>query len=594
MTTTLHQLRTPIVAVLGHVDAGKTSFLDNVRSTNVAAKEAGFITQHIGATEVPVQTIKDIAGPLVQKFGFKLSIPGLLFIDTPGHEAFTNLRERGSSIADLAVLMVDAQKGLQAQTKEAITILRNYKVPFLVCINKIDLIDGYETKPGSFLANVNTQPTYVQQKLDERVYTILGELHELGFQSERFDRVHDTTKEIALIPVCVSTGEGIPETLVFLAGLAQKFLEQNLKLEADGPGKGTCLEVRDEKGLGTTLDVILYDGKLSVGDVFVVAGKNGVIESKIRALLRPNILTDIRVAEKFVSVKDAYAATGVKISAPNLNDALAGSPFLVVKNGNEKEIIEKEVKRIKIESDNVGIILKTDTLGSLEALVKLIHSHHIKVKRADVGEITRRDVLEAAAIRAKDPYLGVIFAFNTLIQDAARKDAQLAQIPIFESNIVYSITEEYVKWVQQQEAEKNKRLLEQAIFPAKIQFLPGFAFRNSKPAVVGVRVVEGRLKNGVELMNSTGELVGRVQAIQSENESVTIAEKNAEVAVSISDAVVGRNLFENDVLYTVLTPNMLVTLKKINAQLSEDEKDLLVFVTQLNSRSSTNNVEREE
>lgn len=593
MSNEKQTLRTPIVAVLGHVDAGKTSFLDKVRSTNVAAKEAGFITQHIGATEVPVQTIKDIAGPLVQKFGFNLNIPGLLFIDTPGHEAFTNLRERGSSIADLAVLMVDAQKGLQPQTKEAMTILRNYKVPFIVCVNKIDIIDGYESHAGSFLANLAQQTHAVQAKLDERLYTILGELFTAGFQSERFDRVRDTTKEIAMIPICANTGEGLPETLVFLAGLAQKFLEQNLKLEANGPAKGTCLEVRDEKGLGTTLDVILYDGKLSVGDVFVIAGKNGVIETKVRALLRPNVLTDIRAAEKFVNVKEVYAATGVKISAPNLDEALAGSPFLVVKNGNEKEIIEKEVKRIKIESDSMGIILKTDTLGSLEALVKLVQSHQIKVKRADVGEVTRRDIMEAAAIRAKEPYLGVIFAFNTLVQDAARKDAQLASVPLFESNIVYSITEEYVKWVQTQEAEKNKRLLEQAMFPAKIQFLAGYAFRNSKPAVVGVRVLEGRLKNGIELMNEKGELIGRVQAIQSENESVNVAQKNDEVAVSISDAVVGRNLFENDILYTVLTPNMLITLKKINAQLTEDEKDLLTHITtQLTSHSSTN--EREE
>lgn len=592
MSNEKQMLRTPIVAVLGHVDSSKTTFLDKVRSTNVAAKEAGFITQHIGATEVPVSTIKEIAGTLVQKFGFNLTIPGLLFIDTPGHEAFTNLRERGSSIADLAVLMVDVNKGLQAQTKEAITILRSYKVPFVVCLSKIDLVEGYESVQGSFLANYANQSEDAKKKLDERLYMVVGQLFENGFQSERFDRVNDTTKELAIIPICAKTGEGLPEALVFLAGLAQKFLEQNLKLETEGAGKGTCLEVREEKGLGTTLDVILYDGVLRVGDPFVVAGKNGVIESKVRALMRPAILTDIRAAEKFVSVKEVYAATGIKISAPNLDEALAGSPFLVVKTGNEKEIIEKEVKRIKIESDNLGIILKTDTLGSLEALVKLIQSHQIKVKRADVGEITRRDVLEAAAIGAKEPYLGVVFAFNTTIQEVARADAQLSNVKIFESNIVYTITEEYLKWVQTQEAEKNKRLVEMALFPAKIQFLQGFAFRNSKPAVVGVRVLEGRLKNGIELMNKEGEIIGRVQAIQSENESVTIAEKNAEVAVSISDAVIGRNLFENDILYTVLTPNMLITLQKINAQLTEDEKDLLKQIQEMTSHSSKN--EREE
>ncbi len=584
-------LRTPIVAVLGHVDSGKTSFLDAVRSTHVAEKEAGFITQHIGATEVSLSTITSIAGPLVQKFGFNLTIPGLLFIDTPGHEAFTNLRERGSSIADLAVLMVDVNKGLQAQTKEAITILRSYKVPFVVCLSKIDLIEGYESKQGSFLANHAQQDERAKKRLDERLYTIVGQLFEHGFQSERFDRVQDTTKELALIPISAQTGEGLPETLVFLAGLAQKFLEQSLNVSADGPGKGTCIEVREEKGMGTTLDVILYDGVLRVGDSFVIAGKSGVIESKVRAILRPNTLTDIRVAEKFVNVKEVHAAAGIKISAPNVDEALAGSPFLVVKTGKEKEEIEKEVKRIKIESDSMGIILKTDTLGSLEALIKLIQSHAIKLKRADVGEVTRRDVLEAAAIRGKDPYLGAIFAFNTPIQEAARKDAQLAHVPLFESNIVYTLTENYLEWKKEQEKEVNKRLTEQALFPCKVQFLPGFSFRNSKPAVMGVRILEGRLKTGIQLMKKNGEIIGRVQAIQSESESIALAEKNMEVAVSVDDAVIGRSVFENEIYYAVLTPGILLTLSKMNTQLTDEEKELMQEIQTIQSQSSNNTQE---
>ncbi len=585
-TPNVNSLRTPIVAVLGHVDAGKTSFLDKVRSTNVAGKEAGFITQHIGATEVPIDTIKEISGSLVQKFGFNLTIPGLLFIDTPGHEAFTNLRERGSSIADLAVLMVDINKGLQPQTKEAITILRQYKVPFLVCLSKIDLIDGYDSQRGSFLANFLQQSPSAQKKLDEKLYTLLGQLFELGFQSERLDRVRDTTKEIALIPISSHTGEGLPETLVFLAGLAQKFLEKNLHIETNMPGKGTCLEVREEKGLGTTLDVILYEGTLHVGDPFVIAGKDGVIESKVRALLRPNVLTDIRAAEKFVQVKEVRAATGIKISAPNLEHALAGSPFLVVHTGKEKAEIESEVKRIKIDGDNIGIIIKTDTLGSLEALIKLAQSHQIKLKRADVGEVTRRDIMEAAAIRSKEPYLGVVFAFNNLVPDAVRKDAQLSNVPIFESNIVYTITETYMEWVKKQEQEKNKNLMDKALFPCKIEFLPGFAFRNSKPAVIGVKILIGRLKTGIELMNKKGEMIGRVQAIQSENESVTLATQGMEVAVSIDDAVIGRNVFENDILYSNLTSGILTTLTKIDKQLSDEEKELMTEINRIISQSS--------
>ncbi len=573
--------RTPIIAVLGHVDAGKTSFLDKVRSTNLAAKEPGLITQHIGATEIPIDLVTQIAGNLIKKFGFNLTIPGLLFIDTPGHEAFTNLRERGSSIADLGVLMVDVHKGLQAQTKEAITILRSYKVPFVVCLSKIDMVDCYDSQPGSFITNLANQSPNAQKILDERLYTIVGQLFESGFQSERFDRVQDITKELGIIPISARTGEGIPETLVFLSGIAQKFLEKNLKTETEGAAKGTVLEVRDEKGLGTTIDVILYDGTLHAGDPFVVAGKNGVIQTKVRALLRPNTVTDIRMNDKWVQVKTIRAAAGIKISAPDLEHALAGSPFLVVKNGDEAAQIEKEVSQLKIESQNNGVTLKTDTLGSLEALVKLFQTHHIPLAHADVGEITKRDIMQAAAIRAKEPYLGVVFAFNTPVPEALRKDAQLAHVKLFESNIVYSLTEEFLRWQKEEKANDQRALLEKAILPCKFQILPGFIFRNTKPAVVGVKILEGRLKNNAEVQNEKGEKKGRIQNMQVDGKTVTEATSGQEVAVSISDATMGRTLFESDILLTYITPNMRTLVEKIS--LSDEEKMLLDTITNLQS-----------
>lgn len=583
------KLRTPIIAVLGHVDAGKTSFLDKIRSTNLAAKEPGLITQHIGATEIPLPIVEQIAGNLIQKFGFKLTIPGLLFIDTPGHEAFTNLRERGSSIADLAVLIIDINKGLQAQTKEAITILRSYKVPFVVCLTKIDLVEGYESKPGSFLANQVNQDEGTKKRMDEKLYTLVGTLFEMGFNSERFDRVQDTTKELAMIPVSSITGEGLPETLVFLAGLAQRFLESNLKTQEDSPGKGTLLEVREEKGLGTTIDVILYDGILRVGDPFVVAGRNGVIQTKVRALLRPNTMTDIRMNDKWVQVKEIHAAAGIKVSAPNLETALAGSPFLVSKTGQEAAQIEKEVAQLKIDSQNIGVVIKTDTLGSLEALVKLFQTHSIPIKAANVGEVSKRDIMEAAAVKTKDPFLGVIFAFNTIMSDALQKDAEISGVKVFKSNIVYSLTEDYTKWMQEEKAKQQKEFLEKAILPCQFKVLPGFIFRNSKPAVVGVKIIEGRLKVNAEVLNEKGESLGKIQNIQVETDSVPEAKRDQEVAVSISEAVVGRSLFENDTLYTKITPGMQVLLKKVN--LSEDELTLLEKILALQSTPDTSNME---
>lgn len=576
-------IRTPIIAVLGHVDCGKTTFLDRVRSTNLAAKEAGFITQHIGATEVSLSTVKKISGNLIQKFGFNLTIPGLLFIDTPGHEAFANLRERGGSIADLAVLMVDITKGLQPQTKEAITILKKNQVPFVVCLSKIDLIERYESKKGSFLANFSEQEKQAQKNLDEKLYHILGELFKQGFQSERIDRIKDPSKEIALIPISPKTGEGIPETLVFLAGLAQKFMEKNLKLTVEGHGKGTVLEVREEKGLGTTIDVILYDGTLKVGDSFVVAGKNRVIRSKVRTLLQPNSIMDIRTAEKFISVKEVHAATGIKISAPRLGEALAGSPFLVEATGEEGSQIQMEVNRIKIDSDQIGVVVKADTLGSLEALITLLHSHSIKIKKADVGDVNKRDVSEATAIRSKEPLLGVIFAFNVTISPEIEKEAVFNQVKIFRSDIVYSISEEYLKWKEEQEKKKKENLLQRAVFPVKIKILQGFVFRKSKPAVVGIKILEGRLKNGIELMNEKGKKIGRVQNIQSKNKKVEEAKKNDEVAISIEGGVVERNLFENGVLFGIIPKGKMDLLDQLKKELTEEEKELLEKTIKLHS-----------
>src|SRR3989338_9244629 len=342
-------IRKPIITVLGHVDHGKTTFLDKIRGTAIAAREAGAITQHIGATEVPISVIRELSGELIEKYGFKIELSGLLFIDTPGHAAFTNLRKRGGSIADLAVLVVDLTQGFQPQTIEAIEILKSFKVPFIVAANKVDKIHGWASHYGTFTNSIKAQNESVQTDLDTKVYEIVGKLYELGFQSERFDRIADFTKQIPIIPVSAKLGDGIPETLLFLAGLSQRFLEKKLTINEDDPGVGTVLEIKEEKGLGKTMDVIVYDGVLSVGDEIVVGGKSGVIKAKVRALLEPKPLNEIRdPKEKFNNVKSVHAAARVKVAAPGLDQALAGSPMLVVKTGLEEQKIKDELKGLTI------------------------------------------------------------------------------------------------------------------------------------------------------------------------------------------------------------------------------------------------------
>lgn len=568
-------IRQPIITILGHVDSGKTSLLDSIRNTKVMEHEAGGITQHIGATEVPLETIEQVAGTLLQKFGFSLKIPGLLFIDTPGHEAFSNLRKRGGSIADLAVVTVDLKDGVKPQTIEAIEILKAYKTPFVVALTKIDLIQGWQSKEGSFLTNEKNQPDWIQLSLNNRLYEVVGKLFEMGFSSERFDRVTDFTKTIAIIPVCSKSKEGFPELLALLSGLSQKFLENKLKLESSGQAKGTILEVKDEKGLGKTMDVILYDGKLSVGQEIVFGSLTGPQKTKIRALLEPKPLNEIRDPhERFNNVKEVVAATGVKIAAPNLDEALAGSPILSVVDGTESEQIAAEIESVKIESDSIGPIVKCDTLGSLEAFCKLLEKTGVKPKRADVGEVTKRDVLEAAAIRDKDQYKGVIFAFNVNIQDIAKTDIENKKIKLFEGKVVYHLIEQYESWVKELTEAEKRKVLEGVILPAKFRVLPNTVFRNTKPAVVGVRVELGTIKAGLKVFNHK-ENLGQIGQIQNSGQKLDELKKDEEAAVSITDATVGRNLNEGDEVYVYLPEEQFGNYAQWKVFLTQAEINLI-------------------
>ena len=573
-------IRKPIITVLGHVDAGKTKLLDAIRGTVIAEKEAGGITQHIGATEVPIEAVKNISGELLDKYNFDLKIPGLLFIDTPGHEAFTNLRKRGGSIADLAVLVVDIQKGLQNQTIEAIEILKSYKTPFIVVANKIDSIHGWQSMPGSISASMTHQHPEALEILDKKIYELVGQLHQKGFQSERFDRIKEMTKEVYIVPISAKQKEGLPEVLLLLAGLSQKYLEKRLSIHVEGEGKGTVLEVKEERGLGTTIDVILYDGSLKVGEEIVLAGKNGIIKTKIRAMLEPRPLDEMRSPqEKFKNVNEVHAAAGVKIAAPGLDDALAGSPVLVGGSGSEKEVLEG-IQRVKIDTQEIGPIIRSDTLGSLEAFIKLLEDRGIKVRKADIGEVTRRDVIEADAIKEKDFYMGVIFAFHTKLDDAAEKEAALRNVMIFRNDVVYRLIEEYTGWV---DAEKNKEKLDKlarVTFPCQLRIIPGYVFRNSKPAIVGVEIERGKLKNNVSLMNKEGT-IGKVQAIQSDGKSLEEAKKGQEVAVSIDGAVVGKDIAENDILYTYIPKKQIAMLKEVAESLSSEELELLHTIEEM-------------
>ena len=574
-------IRQPIAVVLGHVDHGKTTLLDRIRGTSVAAREPGQITQWIGASLIPAKTVTEICGPLLTRFRLKIEVPGLLFIDTPGHETFSNLRKRGGSAADVAILVIDVTKGVEPQTVESLNILRARKTPFLICCNKIDAVPGWKSSPeGSFLSNREAQRPEVMMDLDNRLYTMMGSLSRYGFRADRFDRIAEFAKTVALVPVSAKTGEGLPELMAVLVGLVQSFMKDEL-FAGQGPAEGTVLEVKEEPGLGVTVDAMIYNGRLSVDDTILLAGRSGVISTRVRALLLPKPLDEIRdPRDKFTHADFVDAAAGVKIAAPGLDDAIAGSPLYAAGDPSMRKDLEKkildEVETVKVSTDLNGVIVKADALGSLEALTTSLAASQIPVRLADVGDVSRRDVVEAEAVRGKDRYLAAILCFNVKLLPDAEEEISTSGIPVFRGDIIYHVLEEYARWVEAQKTAGVKAEMDLLIRPGKVKLLKGFVFRRSNPAIVGVEVLGGVIRPKYPLVNSSGKRVGVVLRIQDQGKDVGEAVAGKEVAVSIDKPMVGRHVFEGDVLYVDVPPqHARVLTTKFKDHLSSHEVALL-------------------
>jgi len=574
-------IRQPIVSVLGHIDTGKTKLLDKIRKSSVQDREVGGITQHIGASYFPVDTLANICGPLFQGMKKDVKLPGLLVIDTPGHEAFANLRKRGGAVADIAILVVDVLRGLEAQTYECIDILKEKKTPFLIAANKIDRIPGWKPHDGeTFTASYRQQDPYVRQSLDENLYRIMGTFSRLGFKTDKFNNVKDFTQTIAIVPTSAKTGEGIPELLAVLIGLTQQYLQARLKT-TEGPAKGTVLEVKEEPGLGITINTIIYDGTLQKGDLIVVGAKEKPIVTNVRAVLLPKPLDEIRdPRDKFSSVDSVSAAAGVKIAAPNLEEVLAGAPVYAVPSEAQLEeyikMVSEEVEQIKIATDIDGLVLKTDALGSLEAIAESLKRNDVQIKMADVGDVSRRDVTEAAIVKEREPLHGVILAFNVKVLPDAEEEAKNRNIPIFNHKTIYSLIDEYLQWRNEEEETRLEKEYDRLVKPAKVKFLPGYIFRKAKPAVVGVEILAGKINPKRILAKEDGRNVGEILQIQDKGKAVSEADVGMQVALSLSKAIVGRHIHEGETFYVkVPEAHAKILLTKFQDRLTTEEIEAL-------------------
>ena len=569
------------MAVLGHVDSGKTSLLDRIRGTGVQGREAGGITQHIGASFLPTETIKETCGPLYKKLEeSETQVPGILVIDTPGHEVFTNLRARGGSAADIAILVVDVNRGFQPQTNESLKILQSRKVPFVIALNKCDQLSGWRKSETPFITKaIKEQDASIQTDLDQKIYDVVGTLSILGYQSEAFYRVKDFKTELAIVPISARSGVGIPELLAVLVGLTQQYLQNRLNQKEKEP-RGIVLEVNDEVGLGQTANIILIDGSIKKGDSIVVAKRDSVIVTKPKAVLLPKPLDEMRdPRDKFKPVERVDAAAGLKIASPELEGVLPGSTLYVASTSAEVEkysqLIESEMKSVFIDTETNGITLKCDTIGSLEAIVEMLRRSQVPVAKADIGPVNRRDIMEAKAIKEKNRHLGVVLAFNVKILPDAKEESEDSHIRIFEDKVIYSLIDNYNAWVEEDTAHEEDAIFAEFTPISKFTFLKGYVFRNNNPAVFGIRVDVGTLRQKIPFMNKDGRRVGVVHQLQHEGKTVTSAKTGQEVACSVQDVTIGRQIFEEDVYYSFPSSNEAkLILKKYMHKLNPQEQEI--------------------
>ena len=570
-----NNIRSPIITVAGHVDHGKTSILDRIRGTKIQEGEAGGITQKISFTTLTKETIENRAGEILERFKIPLEIPGLLFIDTPGHAAFTNLRKRGGSLADIAVLVIDINDGIKPQTAEVLQILKANKTPFIIALNKIDNISGWKASDSLFsFESVDKQAVNVKNNFDEKFYKIIGALHSYGINAEIYSKIKDFTANVAIVPCSARSGEGISEILAMITALSQKFLRDRIKIKDDG--KGVVLEVKKEKS-GNFLECILYDGALKLDDEILIGSFDEPVLTRVRSIEEVKPLNKGYKSEEIVT-----AATGIRLKISSKEEILSGMPFAVVKNN--LDLLKKEFTREiseEIKLDRSGILVKADSLGSLEALLTLLKQNGVRVVKAGIGPITKKDIYVTSALPEEDR---ILLGFNVGISEDCNVE-EIKKIKIMINDVVYKLIEDLLKYQEEKSKEIERGKLSLLPSICKITILD-FVFRNSNPAVFGVAVNGGVLKKGERFINSSDVKIGQIKEIQEDKSSVSEATPGKEVAISVPGVNFERQLIVGESLYTNLSETEFRQFKDNRELLTSEEKSLIQEIAMVKRKSN--------
>ncbi|KAL2087809.1 hypothetical protein ACEWY4_016637 [Coilia grayii] len=568
------QLRAPVICVLGHVDTGKTKILDKLRHTHVQDGEAGGITQQIGATNVPLDTIIEQTR-MVKNFDREtVKIPGMLIIDTPGHESFSNLRNRGSSLCDIAILVVDIMHGLEPQTLESINLLKEKKCPFIVALNKIDRLYDWKKSPDTdVVTTLKKQKKNTKDEFDERAKAVIVEFAQQGLNASLFFENKDPRTFVSLVPTSAHSGDGMGNLIGLLVELTQTMLAR--RLAHCDELRAQVMEVKALPGMGTTIDVILINGCLREGETIIVPGVEGPIVTQIRGLLLPPPLKELRVKNQYEKHKEVNTAQGVKILGKDLEKALAGLPLLVAHKDDEVPVLRDElVRELKqtlnaIKLEEKGVYVQASTLGSLEALLEFLRTSKVPYSGINIGPVHKKDVMKASTMLEHDPQYAVILAFDVKVERDSQEMADSLGVRIFSAEIIYHLFDAFTKYREDYKKQKQEEFKHIAVFPCKLRILPQFIFNSRDPIVMGVTVEAGVIKQGTPVcVPSKGFVdIGIVTGIEVNHKAVDSAKKGQEICVKIepipgeSPKMYGRHFEATDIIVSKITRASIDALK---------------------------------
>ena len=615
----INNFRCPIFTIMGHVDTGKTTLLDYLRKTSVQSHEAGGITQQIGTTlltrDIISKQINLSDANLDANLKIDIKIPGLLLIDTPGHESFEILRKLGSKLADIAIVIIDIMHGLEPQTIESIKFLKESNVPFMFVLNKIDRLYGWNNQNLSGNKLLDAQNFNTKEEFYSRFKQIQTQIMIQGINSELYWSNTSVDDTINIIPISAVTGQGISDLLTCIINYSQTFLSEQIKwveqLEC------IIMEISNDNTYGYTLDCILKNGQLSKGDTIQIQSHSNIIKTKIKNILTIPENKDSKYISKYTQHQTIKGTCQIKIVASNIETSQIGSKIFLIPNETKSksfsiekvEIEEKVEEQNKIQLNSQGICIFTSTKGSMESFIQYAQTNTelinpIQIAYTSIGNVNKKELVKFNLINTSST-LGItdiinslenelkpenicVLAFEVEIDKEAIQYAKDNKIHIFHDNTIYRLFNQYKEFANTLYLDRKEKMRTNTVFPCILKIIESNIFNKKNPLIIGVEVLEGTLHLGTPLIIIPSKtLIGKVVGIQVNKQDVKVGKTGQSICIKIDNIsnpgiMYGRHFTHKDLLYPNITRASIDLLKKyFKKDISKEDIGLLVKLKKL-------------